>query len=303
MAQSKSPTFYPGSFGRMYFVGWSIAAAIAVVYLAVLAVRPELIAAHTIGRPHDLESNEGARFLARNGDAPSVQTVQGQLQADVESLRLALASGEAREQALLSRLAALEIRVNEAATATVAQAASGEPQVRLVTSQPADPPSLIEGRVMERTAPTAAPVGPTAVVPNQPLPPPPSAKPKLAAAPAPAQAMPAAASAPPPSPPSPAPAQPGAAVASAEPGRIYGVALASGPSLEALRVSWALLSERHKAALQDLDARYTIQAEQAAPFQLIAGPFASAARAQQVCAVLQARRATCKISDFGGNAL
>ena len=263
----------PGPNGRMYFIGWAIAATVALVYLATLALRPDLIVAHAIGRPHDLEGNEGDRFLARNSSAITSDVAQAPIEAAIESLKVSLKASEERERSLHARIAALEARVSDAPLSVRTNAGEG------AAGQGSPQPSLIEGRVED-----------VALAQPAKLPPPPPVKPKAALPPAAAA-------------PNVAQALPGTVIANTEPQKSYGIALASGPSLEALRLSWSLLSDRHKAALAQLDARYLIQTDPAAPYQLVAGPFPTSAKAQQVCAVLQARKAVCKVSDFGGNAL
>lgn len=77
--------------------------------------------------------------------------------------------------------------------------------------------------------------------------------------------------------------------------------LARGPSIDALRLSWSLLNERHKGALKTLEPR-VVQVEPGS-YQLIAGPLASPINALKVCATLRARGVACQSADFKGDAL
>ncbi len=103
------------------------------------------------------------------------------------------------------------------------------------------------------------------------------------------------------------PAQPqaGTAVAAAAPTaapaqpKSVGIQIASGPSVQSLRLSWTLLSERHGGSLSRYQPRYTVGAtEQGVTYDLVVGPFANATRRAK-CAPNSPparRRARCKRS-------
>jgi hypothetical protein len=80
-----------------------------------------------------------------------------------------------------------------------------------------------------------------------------------------------------------------------------GVLLARGPSLDALRLSWSLLNERHKGTLKAMEPR-VVEVEPGS-YQLVAGPVANPAEALKVCSALKARGVSCQATDFRGNAL
>ncbi len=83
-----------------------------------------------------------------------------------------------------------------------------------------------------------------------------------------------------------------------------GVQISSGASVDSLRLSWSLLSDRHSEALKNLEPRFVARGEADAPtFDLIAGPIKSRSDAQKVCKALAAKNVPCKISDFLGEAL
>lgn len=80
--------------------------------------------------------------------------------------------------------------------------------------------------------------------------------------------------------------------------------LGSAPSLDALRLNWAMLSERHRSVLDGLDARYQSAGTDGTPtYRLLAGPVANAEEAKRLCAVLRAKRVACGTGSFSGNAL
>src|SRR5690606_7785179 len=79
-----------------------------------------------------------------------------------------------------------------------------------------------------------------------------------------------------------------------EPTGAQGVQLASGPSLDALRLSWVLLTERHGASLKGLQPRYVTGNEAGGKaYDLVAGPIASAEDAERICAGLRAKKVSC----------
>jgi hypothetical protein len=92
------------------------------------------------------------------------------------------------------------------------------------------------------------------------------------------------------------------AVPAANGRRQAGLLVASGPSLDAMRLSWSVLSQNHGGALGPVEPRVQ-QAGDGSIFQLIAGPYATDADAAKACATLRARGVTCRMADFGGAAL
>ena len=122
---------------------------------------------------------------------------------------------------------------------------------------------------------------------------------RVSAAPVPATPAPSAAVAPPVAA---APIVAAAKVAApAKPRSPSAVQIAAGPSIDALRLSWMLLSDRHSNVLKPLEPRFV--SDEPGIFRLVAGPFASPAEAQRACADLKARGATCQTAEFNGEAL
>ncbi|MCH9807720.1 MAG: hypothetical protein K0U74_08320 [Alphaproteobacteria bacterium] len=84
------------------------------------------------------------------------------------------------------------------------------------------------------------------------------------------------------------------------------ILLATGSSVESLRLTWSILQERHAAALLDLSPRYIIKPNPQSPerkFSLLAGPVISANDVARVCGVLESEGMTCRTTNFRGNAL
>jgi septal ring-binding cell division protein DamX len=70
------------------------------------------------------------------------------------------------------------------------------------------------------------------------------------------------------------------------PAQPYTVQLASGPSLDALRMSWLALRDQHGNALGSLQPRYVAPRGGTGTYRLVVGPLASKADAEKVCANL-----------------
>lgn len=82
-----------------------------------------------------------------------------------------------------------------------------------------------------------------------------------------------------------------------------GIELASGPSVDGLRLSWSQLTELNNK-LKKLTARYADNGDTANPsFNLVAGPVKSKAEAIRLCKELEAHYQTCKVGEFKGDAL
>lgn len=84
-------------------------------------------------------------------------------------------------------------------------------------------------------------------------------------------------------------------------GKPTGIQIGEAASLDALRVNWLALSDRHAQALKNLEARYTQRGKQT--YELIAGPLKTPAEAKKICEALAGDNIPCKIAQFGGNVL
>jgi hypothetical protein len=83
-----------------------------------------------------------------------------------------------------------------------------------------------------------------------------------------------------------------------------GIKLASGASVDSLRLSWSLLADKHSEALKSLEARFVTGGDVQNPnFDLVAGPIKSKAQANKVCKDLAAKGVPCTVGAFGGEAL
>lgn len=85
------------------------------------------------------------------------------------------------------------------------------------------------------------------------------------------------------------------------------VRLASAPTLEALRLTWKAMRERHGDTLRGLSARYVKQKPSssgaAGPYTLVAGPVAKATDVLEICAGLGGESLECALTTFEGRTL
>lgn len=79
-----------------------------------------------------------------------------------------------------------------------------------------------------------------------------------------------------------------------------GIRVASGSSIDGLRLSWSLLSERHDA-LKTLNPLYVDSGDAINPsFDLMAGPVKTKAEAVRLCRKLNAKNVPCTVGEFKG---
>lgn len=234
-----------------YVTVWALLATLALAYLALLVVRPDvaerLLAPPAVGSPED---NRGQRALSKAlAELRELQQTAKMLERELSDVRSAIAAGEARESAISTRLAAVELalqRLSRPASEPVAAA----PPVQPAAPVAATAAPRIEGRVEDRPLKSLR-----------------EAKP------------------------------------ADRPAGTHAVQLASGPSIDAVRLSWQLLLETHKATLGSLEPRIVETPGNPSSFRLIAGPLASEKDADRLCERLRQRRTTCSVQGFSGEPL
>ena len=254
----------------------------------------------------------GVLFWQRAGSvdvalAPVTESLE-RMATDIAELKQTTAAIDARGRATSDRLALTETRLDgfaqaaanaPQASASVAQRPLNRAQLEAAPSPQAPaatPPARIAG--VEFSTPPQAPVRPfaTATVAA------PAAPATKAAARA-AAASPTVAAAPvakvPVNDALTSPIRTGSVPPAAAPGRPVGLLVASGPSLDSIRLSWNVLSQNHGAVLSSLEPRILPTGDGSA-FQLIAGPFANDAEAQKACVSLKSRGVGCRSAEFAG---
>lgn len=82
-----------------------------------------------------------------------------------------------------------------------------------------------------------------------------------------------------------------------------GVLLATGPSVDSLRLSWTILNDRAADTVRTLHPRYVVSGkDNERTYGLVAGPLETIADAKAVCQVMTERGMACEVSQFRGNA-
>ena len=284
----------------LYLAFWAVLACSAIIYLAVAAARPDLIAGPIPWAAPETpaESNEGQRAMSQAlDDVKALKESVAQVQSDVAGLKTENSEQSEQDRQLASRVVALEVKpqktafgANQAALARAAAAAKpAAPAVAPVAAageafpsagaQIAAPAPAAKGaaiKVLNATPSDTTPV----VSPQDPL-----ITGSVAA------------------PPAGTPVVFGTAVVkpAAKP---VGIQIGTGPSVDALRLSWSLLSEKHGDSLKSLQPRYVTGADATGTkYDLVAGPVKSAADAKRICKALEASAVPCKIGAFKGDAL
>jgi hypothetical protein len=249
-----------------------VLAAVATLYLAALSFRPDLVAALSPpGQRTAAETNEGQRQLTDSlAQAQSLRDRIAALDRDLQQARAALEAEREQVVALRTKLATYEERAQKPFAVVEVK----PPQPRLTAAQRAAEARAAATATKEAAVGAAAPIETSSI----------AAKPAIINAGAAGAEITGAAR----------PVAPPAPVA---------LNLGGGPSLDALRLSWSLLSERHASVLRSLAPRYVGGGTDDSPYQLIAGPVATTAEAERLCTALKARRIACTVAALKGDAL
>ena len=228
-----------GSAVTIYLTVWALLAAAALAYLAMLAIRPELLA-RSIARSGT--DPEAARSLARvAGELQALRQIAADTKIDIADIKTRMASQEERAGTLSDRMSAIEQRIVGTSGGAAVQGKQAAAQIVTGSLAPA----------------AAAPAGASAAQFGQ------------------------------------IEVTRGAPVA---------LQLATGNTVEALRLTWQLLSERHRAQLKSLEPRY-VGGPGGTTFALVAGPVATREEAQRLCGTFKARRVACTVADYAGEPL
>jgi hypothetical protein len=265
MEATHDQTGLPARALRIWVVVWALLASLALSYLALLTLRPELAAA-LLGGPASTapDGNRVQRAAARAlAEVDELRRTLARLEKEIGDERETAATRELKKQALMARVAALEAN----AASRGAEAGAAQPQRAAVTT-PAD--------AARATAPDSRLVGVAVQGTIE----------EQGARPAPQ----ATATAPP-------------AATTAKPGSPVAVQLATGPSVDALRLAWLLLQEGHRATLRSLEPRWVEVPGDPASFALIAGPVSDAEAANKLCDRPKSRRISCNVAVLGGKPL
>lgn len=271
----------------MYLLTWGILAVGGLAYLGSLAWQPDFLFAPT---PSQMtEPDPGLRAATRAlAELGTVRRTIGDMQRDLGQVRETLEQREARERDLQSRVAQIEERVS---TPPVASAAEPEGPTRLKVVEKAKEKDKAR-KSAEYRSPRIITVPETAPAPVPTMP----AAPPAAVAPPPAAIETG-------SIPTPPTVVFGEAVVTPASRRPYAVQLAAGPSVDAIRLSWNLLVERHTALGVLQPHVVPPKADGTGRFRLMAGPLATKADAEKVCADMGVGRNACFATPLVGEPL
>lgn len=246
-----------------YLAIWALLASIALGYLALLAIRPDLASGLIVGPSESTpESNRGQRAMTKAlAELSDVKKTLAKVEGELSALRQQLTDGAKRSAELEARVAALETGRRAEATPIAGAAtgafqtvvASADANVGIETGTLAG--ATVEGAVSDRGSKAPPlPVAKAAVI---------------------------------------------AAAAKSEPkekGPPVALLVGTGPSVDALRLSWQLIQDGNGRLVKSLEPRYAESAAEPGVFQLYAGPVESKEEAQRLCQRLKAKQVRCSVS-------
>jgi len=253
-----------GRFMRVYLLAWGLLAAGGLTYLASLALpldiglarQPQEVAQPAVDPAQGIEL--ATKALAQ---IDTVEQTVNEIAKDVDRIKETVDQHDLQEKEAQSRLAALEERVTNLSTPPPAPVAAAVPSAKQKAADKAKA-AADKGReaaarmvsVMEQGKAGAAPA---------------AAQPNLETGSIPGSASNITFGEP-----------------QVTPAQSYGVQLGAGPSLDALRMSWLALRDQHGNALGSLQPRYVAPRGGTGVYRLVAGPLASKAEADKLCAAM-----------------
>jgi hypothetical protein len=83
------------------------------------------------------------------------------------------------------------------------------------------------------------------------------------------------------------------------------VQLGSANTVDSLRLTWSFIADQNRESLAGLEPRFTTTTTPTAGpiYDLMAGPFKTAADARKTCKALAQRGVDCRVANFAGDAL
>jgi SPOR domain len=287
-----------GRFVKAYLLTWGLLATGALAYLGSLAWQPELLTAsrsqpQQVAEP-DSSLRAATKALAQIG---AVQRSVGEIQKDLGQLKDTVDQHNAQGKMVQSRLAALEERVTSTEVPVARSAPSAKQKAAEKTHKAAadkSPQRTAEPRQPTRMISTTI-EAPALAAPSE-VTPAPIETGSIAQAPIVFGDAVVTTT-------SPVVTTSTGPVAGTNPTSQFAVQLAAGPSLDALRLSWSLLVERHGAALAALQPRFVAPRNAGGPYRLLAGPLPNKADADKVCTEMGVGRNGCFSTTFIGEPL
>ena len=82
-----------------------------------------------------------------------------------------------------------------------------------------------------------------------------------------------------------------------------GLLLGNAPTVDAVKLNWTILNDRHADAVRNLRPRYVAMGKGAErSYALLAGPVASPEQAKTLCKLMADRGVACEVSTYRGTA-
>lgn len=272
----KAPLFTP------YVVVWSMFGALSLGVLMVLGLAPEWL---DDLRPatvfSDAQSNHGQRTAARlAADIGELKDSVAQVQLELSKMKTEATAQAAEHKAVADQVTSLEARISAALPASALETSAPEKPPAAESADPSAAKTPVKTlRVINANPGNNGSALETGSVGGQATKLKPTAKPAEQAA----------------------AFDTAIAKTTKQP---IGVKISTGASVDSLRLSWSLLSGKHRDALDNLEARYTTGGDNLNPtYDLVAGPLPSTAEAIRVCRTLAQRGVPCTIGGFDGDAL
>jgi hypothetical protein len=268
-----------------YVLIWAVLASGSLLYLALLATQPALVASFLGAGPTQQTAQESEERRAMTEAVAEVRLLRetvDRFRDDLQELKAEVSNQNERGGNITARITVLE---------TAAAAAAADPQKIAADKRAAAKAAKAAVVTPEATAPAQQPAA------------------KAAAAKKAEASLETGSVAGPPVSFGPAIVTPATKVAvktpAAVPSKTFGVQIASGPSVDSLRLSWTLLAERHGDSLRSLQPRYTVGSDGTggATYDLVVGPLNSAADATRLCQELSVQATPCSIGVFSGDVL
>jgi hypothetical protein len=269
-----------GRFMRVYLLTWGLLAAGGLTYLGSLALPLDIGLAWQpqVAQPA-IDPAEGIELATKAlAQIDTVERTVNEIAKDVGRIKESVDQHDLHDQEAQSRLTALEERVTNLATPPPAPVAAAVPSA---TQKAADKAKAAADKQREAAARIVSAME----------------QGKVGAAPAAAQPKLETGSIPP------SPSNITFGEPQVTPAQPYAVQLASGPSLDALRMSWLALRDQHGTALGSLQPRYVAPRGGTGTYRLLVGPLASKADADKVCANLRLTRNDCFATTLLGKPL
>jgi hypothetical protein len=301
------PTYGPARRNILtpYVMLWMAIASFALAYVALLGMSPHMLTSVAQKSPDvDEKLAQTRRDMERGlADLDPLRRTVGEVKMDVANLKIAVQQASDRDRAILEKVSTLQgpepqahaaaqpSEVHHTPAAMIPPPPQPDPRksgsakaprpVTAAATQGREPKSamMVNGGKQQKSA-DAIETGSISRAATSPPAPVRTVKVQAAVKPAPAPVT-----------------------ATSKPTPV-GVLVATGPSLDSLRLNWSILTDRHADSVRNLHPRYVVTGSaKKRTYGLVVGPVASTAEAKNLCQAMQSRGQACKVSAYRGSAL